>query len=160
MSVSQVPDRIEGYAIVSEDGMLANSAGVMPDSLKFKADQAFFERGLDGLDVIVHGRHSHEQQRHSDLRRRLILTHRVLDRIDMMSSICHARRVCAFQVEDRYFRKYRCELRRTCLNATGLNPVSTKSLTQKRPSRLSDGVAPQKSNRRDFLSDVRYARYF
>jgi hypothetical protein len=77
MSVSQVPSRIEGYAIVSEDGMLANSAGVMPDSLRFKADQVFFERGLDGVDVVVHGRHSHEQQRHSDLRRRLILTHRI-----------------------------------------------------------------------------------
>ncbi len=77
MSVSQGPKRIEGYAIVSEDGMLANSAGVMPDSLKFEADQAFFERGLDGVDVVVHGRHSHEQQRHSDLRRRLILTHRI-----------------------------------------------------------------------------------
>jgi dihydrofolate reductase len=77
MSASQVPSRVEGYAIVSEDGMLANSAGVMPDALKLKADQAFFERGLDGIDVVVHGRHSHEQQRHSDLRRRLILTHRI-----------------------------------------------------------------------------------
>ncbi len=77
MSASQVPSRVEGYAIVSEDGMLANSAGVMPDALKFKADQAFFERGLDGVDVVVHGRHSHEQQRHSDLRRRLMLTHRI-----------------------------------------------------------------------------------
>lgn len=66
---------IEGYAIVSEDGMLANAAGVMPDSLKFEADQAFFERGLDRVDVVVHGRHSHENQRRSDLRRRLILTH-------------------------------------------------------------------------------------
>jgi dihydrofolate reductase len=71
------PSRIEGYAIVSEDGMLANAAGVMSASLKFEADQAFFERGLDGVDVVVHGRHSHEQQRNSDLRRRLILTHKV-----------------------------------------------------------------------------------
>lgn len=77
MAASQAPRCVEGYAIVSEDGMLANSAGVMPDSLKFKADQAFFERGLDGVDVVVHGRHSHEHQQHSDLRRRLILTHRV-----------------------------------------------------------------------------------
>ena len=69
--------RIEGYAIVSEDGMLADAAGVMPDSLKFEADQAFFESGLDGVDVVVHGRHSHENQRHSDLRRRLILTRAV-----------------------------------------------------------------------------------
>jgi dihydrofolate reductase len=69
--------RIEGYAIVSEDGMLANAAGIMPDSLKFDADQAFFEKGLDSVDVVVHGRHSHERQRRSDLRRRLILTRKV-----------------------------------------------------------------------------------
>jgi dihydrofolate reductase len=69
--------RIEGYAIVSEDGMLANAAGIMPDSLKFDADQAFFEKGLDRVDVVVHGRHSHERQRRSDLRRRLILTRSV-----------------------------------------------------------------------------------
>jgi dihydrofolate reductase len=71
------PRRIEGYAIVSEDGMLANAAGFMPDSLKFEADQDFFERGLDRVDVVVHGRRSHERQPHSNLRRRLILTRRV-----------------------------------------------------------------------------------
>jgi dihydrofolate reductase len=71
------PGRIEGYAIVSADGMLADAAGVMPDSLKFAADQRFFERGLDGVDVVVHGRHSHEQQPRSHLRRRLILTRHV-----------------------------------------------------------------------------------
>jgi dihydrofolate reductase len=71
------PRRIEGYAIVSENGMLASAAGIMPDSLKFDADQDFFERGLDGVDVVVHGRHSHEQQPHSHLRRRLILTRQV-----------------------------------------------------------------------------------
>jgi dihydrofolate reductase len=68
------PRRIEGYAIVSADGMLANAAGIMPDVLKFEADQHFFERGLDGVDVVVHGRHSHEQQPRSHLRHRLILT--------------------------------------------------------------------------------------
>jgi hypothetical protein len=47
------PRRIEGYAIVSEDGMLANAAGIMPESLKFEADQHFFERGLDAADVVV-----------------------------------------------------------------------------------------------------------
>jgi dihydrofolate reductase len=71
------PRRIEGYAIVSEDGMLANSAGIMPDSLKFEGDRHFFERGLDGVDVVVHGRHSHEQQPHSYLRHRLILTRQI-----------------------------------------------------------------------------------
>jgi hypothetical protein len=68
------PRRIDGYAIVSEDGMLANGAGIMPDSLKFEADRRFFERGLDNVDVVVHGRHSHEQQPHSYLRRRLVLS--------------------------------------------------------------------------------------
>src|ERR1700732_4272163 len=71
------PRRIEGYAIVSEDGMVANAAGIMPDSLKFEADQHFFERGLDGVDVVVHGRQSFERQPCSYLRRRLILTRQV-----------------------------------------------------------------------------------
>ena len=71
------PRRIEGYAIVSEDGMLADAAGIMPEQLKFEADQRFFERGLDRVDVVVHGRHSHERQARSDLRRRLILTRKV-----------------------------------------------------------------------------------
>jgi hypothetical protein len=71
------PRHIEGYAIVSEDGMLANAMGIMPDSLKFEADRHFFERGLDGVDVVVHGRHSHERQPRSYLRRRLILTRQV-----------------------------------------------------------------------------------
>jgi dihydrofolate reductase len=71
------PRRIEGFAIVSDDGMLADAAGVMPASLKFKADQRFFEASLDAVDVVVHGRHSHEQQPHSALRRRLILSRRI-----------------------------------------------------------------------------------
>jgi hypothetical protein len=71
------PRRIEGYAIVSEDGMLANAARIMPDELKFEADQRFFADGLDGFEAVVHGRHSHEQQPHSHLRRRLILSRRV-----------------------------------------------------------------------------------
>jgi len=69
--------RIEGYAIISEDGMLATADRVMPDSLKFEADQEFFERGRDDVDVIVHGRHSQGQQARSPLRYRLILTGRI-----------------------------------------------------------------------------------
>jgi dihydrofolate reductase len=71
------PRRIEGYAIVSDDGMLADATGVMPEALKFEADQRFFARGLDGTDAVVHGRFSHEQQPHSHRRRRLILTRQV-----------------------------------------------------------------------------------
>ena len=71
------PGRIEGYAIVSEDGMLADNQRVMPKSLMFEADQRFFERGLDAVDVIVHGRHSQERQPRSNLRHRLMLTRQV-----------------------------------------------------------------------------------
>ncbi len=71
------PRRIEGYAIVSEDGMIANADGIMPDSLKYESDQHFFECGLDGVDVLVHGRNSGECQPRSSLRRRLILTRQV-----------------------------------------------------------------------------------
>ena len=71
------PTRIEGYAIVSEDGMLAGPDGVMPDSLKFDADQQFFRDGLDGCAAAIHGRHSHERQPHSDRRARIWVTARV-----------------------------------------------------------------------------------
>lgn len=69
--------RIEGYAIVSEDGMLANIQGVMPDSLKVEADQHFFGQKLSEVDVVVHGRHSQEHDKGSIYRRRIIVTRRV-----------------------------------------------------------------------------------
>lgn len=73
-----MPDlRFEGYAIVSRDGMLADATGVMPDSLKFEGDQRFFERALDDVDLIVHGRNSYEDQRNSKNRRRVIATRQV-----------------------------------------------------------------------------------
>jgi hypothetical protein len=68
---------VEGFAIVSDDGMLADARGVMPASLMFAADQRFFEAGLDRADVVVHGRHSQERQLNAPGRRRLIVTHRV-----------------------------------------------------------------------------------
>jgi len=69
--------RIEGYAIVSADGMLADRNGKMPDGLKIDADARFFNQAIDRAALLVHGRNSHEQQASSDRRRRLILTHRV-----------------------------------------------------------------------------------
>lgn len=68
---------IEAYVIVSANGMLADATGVMPDALKFPADQSFFESALDAADLIVHGRHSHEDQKHSAERRRIVLTSRI-----------------------------------------------------------------------------------
>jgi hypothetical protein len=69
--------RIEGYVIVSADGMLANASNVMPDDLKFEGDKAFFTAALDRADLIVHGRNSYEDQPNSPRRKRLILTRRI-----------------------------------------------------------------------------------
>ena len=69
--------RIEGYVIVSADGMLANAHGVMPDELKFEGDKQFFSAALDRADLIVHGRHSYEDQPNSPQRNRIILTRTV-----------------------------------------------------------------------------------
>jgi hypothetical protein len=69
--------RFEGYVIVSADGMLADAHGEMPAALKFDADQRFFESALDRVDLIVHGRHSFEDQPRSPARRRIWVTHLV-----------------------------------------------------------------------------------
>jgi dihydrofolate reductase len=68
--------RIEGYVIVSADGMLANAARLMPDELTFEGDKRFFTAALDRADLIVHGRNSHENQPNSAQRTRLIVTRR------------------------------------------------------------------------------------
>jgi hypothetical protein len=69
--------QIEGYVIISSDGMLANAAHVMPDELKFEGDKHFFTAALDRSDLIVHGRHSGEEQPNSPQRKRLIVTSKV-----------------------------------------------------------------------------------
>jgi hypothetical protein len=74
------PDRcvIEGYAIISADGMLGDHNRRMPRSLHIPADQRLFTDALDRAALIVHGRHSHEEQgAASDRRRRVILTRSV-----------------------------------------------------------------------------------
>ena len=75
-----VPRRIEGYVIVSADGMIADANGVMPDALHNDADQEFFQASLDRAAALVHGRHSHEGGPRAARRKRLILTHRI-DRV-------------------------------------------------------------------------------
>jgi dihydrofolate reductase len=69
--------RIEGYVIVSADGMLANARNVMPDELKFEGDKRFFTSALDRADLIVHGRNSYEDQPNSPRRKRLFLTRKI-----------------------------------------------------------------------------------
>ena len=71
--------RVEGYVIVSADGMIADAAGVMPDSLHNDADQRFFQDGLDRAAILVHGRHSHEGGPRAARRKRLVLSRQVAD---------------------------------------------------------------------------------
>ena len=71
--------QIEGFVIVSADGMLADATGVMPRELKFAGDHAFFSNGLDHADVVVHGRNSYEDQPNSPKRTRIILTRAIKD---------------------------------------------------------------------------------
>ena len=67
----------EGYVIVSADGMLADTSGVMPDTLKFEGDKQFFTAALDHADLIVHGRNSHEGQPNSPKRKRIVVTRKI-----------------------------------------------------------------------------------
>lgn len=69
------PERIEGYAIVSADGMIANAVGIQPDALRIESDQKFFHDGLAHSDAVAHGRNSYEGGH--ERRRRLILTRRI-----------------------------------------------------------------------------------
>jgi dihydrofolate reductase len=45
--------------------------------LKFEGDKQFFNAALDRADLIVHGRHSYEDQPNSPQRKRIILTRRI-----------------------------------------------------------------------------------
>jgi dihydrofolate reductase len=69
--------RVEGYVIVSADGMIADAKGEMPDAIRNDADQKFFQAGLDRAAVVVHGRHSHEGGPRAARRKRLILTRQI-----------------------------------------------------------------------------------
>ena len=72
-----LPDRIEGLAIVSADGMIADAKGIQPDSLKLEPDQQYFRRHLDAATALVHGRYSGEGGPEAAGRRRLIMTRQI-----------------------------------------------------------------------------------
>jgi hypothetical protein len=66
--------RIEGYAVVSQEGMIACSDGTFPEALKIEADQRFLRQALRRADAIIHGRHSGESGSEAQRRRRIVLT--------------------------------------------------------------------------------------
>jgi hypothetical protein len=69
--------RIEGYAVISREGMIAEADGSFPAAIKVEADQIFYQAALARADAIANGRYSGELQPHSAGRRRLILTRRI-----------------------------------------------------------------------------------
>jgi dihydrofolate reductase len=71
------PDRIEGLAIVSSDGMIADRDGVQPDALKIDADQRFFHEMCDAATALAHGHNSGEGGPRMAGRRRLVLTRNI-----------------------------------------------------------------------------------
>lgn len=67
---------VEGHAIISEDGMIADADGMMPDALRVDADWAFFQAALDRSALVVLGRKGHANHPNPG-RRRLVLTRSV-----------------------------------------------------------------------------------
>ena len=45
--------RIEGYVIVSSDGMIADAKGEMPETIRNQADQEFFQSALDRVATMA-----------------------------------------------------------------------------------------------------------
>ena len=69
--------RFEGHAIVSAEGMIADAAGNMPDSLCHPIDQIRFQAALDRAALIVLGRRSHEAAPNRRQRPRMVMTRSV-----------------------------------------------------------------------------------
>jgi dihydrofolate reductase len=69
--------RIEGYAIVSREGMIAKSDGSFPEELKIPADQQFYQESLDRVSAVANGRHSAEGGPKEKARKRIVLSRRV-----------------------------------------------------------------------------------
>src|SRR5262249_974041 len=72
-----LPRRIEGYAIVSREGMICTADRVFPPELKIEADQRFFHEGVHHAAAVANGRHSAEGGAGAAERPRLVLTRRI-----------------------------------------------------------------------------------
>src|SRR5262249_51483350 len=71
------PQRIEGYAVISREGMICAADGVMPASLKIDADQRFYHDAVDRADAVANGRHSNEGGPRAPTKPRLVLPRHV-----------------------------------------------------------------------------------
>ncbi|MGG7564741.1 hypothetical protein ACQ5SO_01090 [Rhodovulum sp. DZ06] len=66
--------QIHGYAIVCEDGCIADASGALPRALMNDADWAYFQAELDRADITILGRTSHEATPNLKRRRRVVMT--------------------------------------------------------------------------------------
>lgn len=84
------PIEYEGHAIVSEDGMIADAGGTMPETLRSEADWRYFQAALDRAALVVLGRKGHALHPNPG-RRRLVLTTSVgalaSDRADKLATL-------------------------------------------------------------------------
>lgn len=69
---------IEGHAIVSADGMIADGSGEVPSALRNDADWRQYQAALDRAVLVVTGRRGHERHPNPG-RRRLVLTRSVTE---------------------------------------------------------------------------------
>ncbi len=69
--------RIEGYAVISREGMIATADGQFPEAIKIPADHQFYQDSVDRASAVANGRHSAEGGPKEKLRRRIVLTRRV-----------------------------------------------------------------------------------
>jgi len=69
--------RIEGYAVISREGMIATTDGRFPEEIKIPADHKFYQDSVDAASAVANGRHSAEGGVGEKVRRRIVLTRRV-----------------------------------------------------------------------------------
>ena len=68
--------RVEGYAVISKEGMIARSDGSFPEEIKIPADHAFYQAAVDAASAVANGAHSAEGGPKEKERKRLRLTRR------------------------------------------------------------------------------------
>jgi dihydrofolate reductase len=69
--------RIEGYAVISKEGMIATSDGKFPEEIKIPADHKFYQDSVAAASAVANGRHSAEGGIGEKHRKRIVLTRRV-----------------------------------------------------------------------------------
>jgi len=69
--------RIEGYAVISQEGMIATSDGLFPEAIKNPADHRFYMDSVARASAVANGAHSAEGGPNEKDRKRLRLTRKV-----------------------------------------------------------------------------------